>query len=300
MRLNQGDWVRSAAMRQALDELERVAGERRPLLLTGEPGVGKRFWAKAVHESLGGGALQVVDAASVRPEEWEQIERQGGWLLVVELGKLAEPLQGRLLHLVDEGRVHLLATSSATLRPGLAENPTPHLRGVTSCGAKIAQSSAVTYREYIRPDLYFQFLSCHLPPLRERREDLEELTNQLLAQQGGELLPSLAKETIAALLLYEWPGNIAELDAVIRRALRLAVEGVIGPGQLPLNVAGYLLPPPPRMLFKRYIRSAELLLIRWALRENKDDRTKAAKWLGISRAALYKKLKLYPEFQPGA
>lgn len=282
MRLNQGDWVRSAAMQRALDELQRVAGERRPLLLTGEAGVGKRFWAKAVHEALGGGPLQVIDAASVRPEEWEQIERQGGSLLVVELGKLAEPLQGRLLHLVDEGRVHLLATSSAPQRQSVEEG---------SSG-----------REYIRPDLFFRLFPCHLPPLRERREDLEELTNQILTQESGEMLPRLAKEAIAALLLYEWPGNVAELEAVIRRALRLTVEGVIGPGQLPLSVAGYLLPPPPRMLFKRYVRSAELLLIRWALRENKDDRTKAAKWLGISRAALYKKLKLYPEFgaQTGA
>lgn len=276
MRLTQSEWIRSEAMQRALDELQRVAGERRPLLLTGEPGVGKRFWAKAVHEALGGGALQVVDAASIRPEEWEQVERQGGSLLIVELSKLPEPLQGRLLHLVDAGRVHLLATSSAPQRQIVDE--------------------ASRGREYIRPDLYFQLFPCHLPPLRDRKDDLEELTNQLLVQENGEILPRLAKEAIAALLLYEWPGNVAELEAVMRRALRLAVEGIIGPGQLPLNVAGYLLPPPPRMLFKRYVRSAELLLIRWALRENKDDRTKAAKWLGISRAALYKKLKLYPEF----
>lgn len=265
MDLEQGAWVRSEVMKRALTELEQIAGERRPLLLTGEPGVGKRFWAKAIHEAQGGSPLQIVDAASVRPDEWERIEREGGALLVVELAKLAEELQGRLLHLVESGRVQLIATSSAP-------------------------------REQIRPDLYFRLFPCYLPPLRERREDLEELTNQLLAQQSTELRPSLAKEAIAALLLYEWPGNVAELEAVLRRGLRLAVEGIIGPGQLPLHVAGYLLPPPPRMLFKRYIRSAELLLIRWALRENKEDRTKAAKWLGISRAALYKKLKLYPEF----
>jgi transcriptional regulator with PAS, ATPase and Fis domain len=266
-------------MQRALKELEQMAEEGRPLLLTGEPGVGKRFWAKAVHDALGGGALQVVDAASVRPEEWEQVERQGGRLLVVELGKLAEPLQGRLLHLVEAGRVHLLATASGILAEGFSND-----------------------REYIRPDLYFRLLRCHLPPLRERKEDLEELTHQLLEQQSPEIHPRLAKEAIAALLLYEWPGNVAELDGVIRRALRLTTDGIIGPGQLPLHVAGYLLPPPPRPLFKRYIRSAELLLIRWALRENRDDRTRAAKWLGISRAALYKKLKLYPEFggQTGA
>jgi DNA-binding NtrC family response regulator len=274
MRLSQGSWVRSATMRKALDELERVAGDRRPLLLTGEPGVGKRFWARAVHTATGGGLLQVVDGASVRAEEWAAIETQGGTLLVVELGKLPEAQQGRLLTLLEAGRIQLLATSSEGERQGLGH--------------------------YIRPDLFFRLIRCALPPLRERREDLEELTDQFLAQHGGEGRPRLAKEAIGALLLYEWPGNVAELEAVLLRALRLVIEDMIGPGQLPLAVAGYLLPPPPRPLFKRYIRSAELLLIRWALRENKNDRTRAAKWLGISRAALYKKLKLYPEFGTGA
>jgi DNA-binding NtrC family response regulator len=260
-------------MRATIEELERVAGERHPLLLTGEPGVGKRYWARAVHAVTGQGLLQVVDAASVRAEEWPAIEAQGGTLLIVELGKLPEAQQGRLLTLLEAGRIRLLATSTM----GEWQGP----------------------GHYIRPDLFFRLMKCELPPLRERREDLEELTDQLLAEHASEGRPRLAKEAIGALLLYGWPGNVAELEGVLQRALRLAMEDVIGPGQLPLSVAGYLLPPPPRPLFKRYIRSAELLLIRWALRENKNDRTRAAKWLGISRAALYKKLKLYPEFGTG-
>jgi transcriptional regulator with PAS, ATPase and Fis domain len=272
MQLNLGaEQIRSAAMRAALEELGRVAAGGHPLLLTGEPGVGKRWWAKAVHAARGGGPLQVVDGPSLTAAEWAAIEERadGSTLLVIELGRMPEALQGRLLGLLTAGKIRLIATS---------------------CYEDWQAPGAL-----FRPDLYFRLIRCTIPPLRSRKDDLEALTRTLLQLHGGEEPLRLSKEAIAAILLYDWPGNVAELSALLQRAVHLAVDGVIGPAQLPEAVAGKLLPPPPKALFKRYIRSAELLLIRWALREVGDDRTKAAKWLGISRAALYKKLKLLPE-----
>jgi two-component system response regulator HydG len=136
-------------------------------------------------------------------------------------------------------------------------------------------------------------------PLRERKDAIELLTQELLTAQMGRGItaPHLTAEAIAALLLYNWPGNIRELENACKRALVLAGGyGPIDVKHLPPEVAGELAVPPPRELFRRYMKSAELLLIRWALKECGNDRTKAARFLGLSRAALYKKLKLYPEF----
>ncbi|HLN61503.1 MAG TPA: helix-turn-helix domain-containing protein, partial [Symbiobacteriaceae bacterium] len=152
-----------------------------------------------------------------------------------------------------------------------------------------------------REDLYYRLnvLRLELLPLRQRKEDIEPLTREILLRQTerGAVPMLLTADAIAALLLYNWPGNVRELENALKRAMLLAgPHGPIDVRHLPPEVAGHLQPAPPRQVFKRYMKSAELLLIRWALAACNDDRTKAARFLGLSRAALYKKLKQYPEF----
>jgi len=117
-------------------------------------------------------------------------------------------------------------------------------------------------RGLFRDDLYYRLnvLRLTLLPLRERKEDIEMLTQEILTahMERGITPPHLTAEAIAALLLYNWPGNIRELENACKRALVLAgVYGPIDVKHLPPEVAGNLQVPPPRHLFRRHIKSAK-------------------------------------------
>lgn len=257
--------TRNASFRLALAVAEQAARCGQHALLRGEPGSGRQRLAWQIHAESGkaAGLFVPVNCAAV-PIGFAP--PANATLFLSGFGEAPLPLQAELVSAADQVGALVIATASPDTGP-LQSLP----------GALIIT----------------------LPALRERRDDLELLTHELLSELAGTVQapPAFTAEAIAAILLHPWPGNVSELKRALRRALRLAGTGPVDLHHLPQEVAQTLQPAPPRQLFKRYLRSAELFLIRWALGACSNDRTRAARFLGLSRAALYKKLKLYPEFR---
>jgi len=290
--------TRNPDMESLLEQARRLSGSDHPVLLQGEGGTGKERLARYMHahSSRWVGPFVKVDCVTLPGNLWESelatrvAQAFGGTLFLDEVSEVPLPAQALLLRLLQDN----LCYPAGALEPVQAN--------VRVVAATARNLSALLEQGFFRPDLYHRLnvLPLALPPLRERKEDLELLTGELLAQltQPGASAPALTAEAIAALLLYDWPGNIRELENALKLALLLAgPQTPIALQHLPPEVAGRLQPAPPPQLFKRYVRSAELLLIRWALSTCGGDRTRTAKFLGLSRAAFYKKLRLYPEFR---
>jgi transcriptional regulator with PAS, ATPase and Fis domain len=305
--------TRNPRMQELLEQAGKLAHSEHTVLLQGESGTGKErlAWYIHQHSARAGGPFVKVDCATVPESLWESelfgyakgaftgADQEGklgkfdlaagGTIFLDEIGEVPQPIQAKFLRVLQDKSfdpVGAVGTRRADSRVIAATN---------------RDLGVLKNQGRFREDLYYRLnvLRLTLPPLRERQEDIELLTREILTRQmeKGVAPPHLTADAIAALLLYEWPGNIRELDNALKRALLLAGPyGPIDRKHLPPEVAGSLLEPPPVAVFKRYTRSAELLLIRWAIVACQNDRTKAARFLGLSRAALYKKLKLYPEF----
>lgn len=305
--------TRNPRMIELLNQTQKLARSEHTVLLQGESGTGKERLALRIHKqsARAGGPFVKVDCTTVPESLWESelfgyakgaftgANRegklgkfdlaQGGTIFLDEIGDVPLPIQAKLLRILQDRSFDPV---------GAVETRRVDVRVIAATNKDLA---TLKDRGLFREDLYYRLnvLRLTLIPLRERKEDIEMLTQEILAAQmeRGITPPHLTAEAIAALLLYNWPGNIRELENACKRALVLAgAYGPIDVKHLPPEVAGNLQVPPPRQLFRRYMKSAELLLIRWALKECGNDRTRAAKFLGLSRAALYKKLKLYPEF----
>jgi transcriptional regulator with PAS, ATPase and Fis domain len=300
-------------MQELLDQAAKLARSEHPVLLQGERGTGKERLAAYIHRhsARASGTFVKVDCATVPEHLWESelfgyakgaftgANREGkvgkfdmatgGTIFLAAIGEVPLPIQAKLLRVLQDKQFEPV---------GAVETRRADMRVIAATNRELG---TLKKTGQFREDLYYRLnvLRITLPPLRERKDDLELLTHELLTRQmeRGITPPHLTAEAIAALLLYHWPGNIRELENALKRALLLAGPyGPIDRRHLPPEVAGSLMESPPPGMFKRYIKSAELHLIRWALSACHNDRTRAAKFLGFSRAALYKKLKQYPEF----
>lgn len=306
--------TRNPDMQRLLNQARKVASSEHTVLLQGESGTGKERLAMYIHRHSArrDGPFVKVDCTTVPESLWESelfgyargaftgANREGkrgkfdlaagGTIFLDEIGEVPPHIQVKLLRVLQDKAYDPI---------GSVETRRADVRIIAATNRDLVQ---LKERGQFREDLYYRLnvVGLTLPPLRKRKEDLELLTEEILARIVGpdKPLPKLTAEVMAAILLYDWPGNIRELENALSRAVTLAEAG--GPielGHLPPEVARNLQPDRESgKVLKRYTRSAELLLIRWALSACGGDRTAAARFLGISRAALYKKLKHYPEF----
>jgi DNA-binding NtrC family response regulator len=274
--------ARGSQMQKVLEQAKWLASREHPLLLVGEAGTGKELLARYIHHRSGrsDGPFVAVDCRAGLPEGvWD--EAAGGTLYLEEIDGLPLPDQERLLEVMR----------GAVVGPG---GTVPDFRLIASSTIDLPYMRANLCEPLGRALAAGRIL---LPALRDRKEEIQPLTEAILARLAGGKPVELTADAIGALLLYDWPGNVAELEGALERALARAAGGCIDAGHLPPEVAACLQPPPPRPLFRRYMKSAERLLLRWGLARCDGDRSRAAKFLGLSRAALYKKLKEYPELQ---
>jgi DNA-binding NtrC family response regulator len=218
-------------------------------------------------------------AVEDRPGLFEAVG--GGTLFLDEIGELPERVQTTLLRVLEENAVMRLGeTNLRPVNPRIIVASNRDLASEASCGR-------------FRPDLLYRIRVARvcLPPLRDRREDVPLLAHTFLAELGavsGKLVDAVSEDAMAALMEYDWPGNIRELRNVLEFAAIRARDPILQREDLPDEVVQ---PKPLREGAKlRDFEGDEKGRILAALEQVGGNRTAAAKILGIGRATLYRRM----------
>ncbi|MBL0220522.1 MAG: sigma 54-dependent Fis family transcriptional regulator [Myxococcales bacterium] len=226
---------RSVKMREMFARLEKLAKSDTTVLVTGETGVGKELVAEALHDHSPRekGPFVVLDCGSIPPNLIESelfghergaftgatnsyagaFERaHGGTVFLDEIGELPLAMQPKLLRVLERKEVR---------RVGGTKTLEVDLRVVAATNRDLGVE---VNRGRFREDLYYRLAVArvHVPPLRERKDDLPLLIEHILATTPGGELASIAQETIDLMMKHDWPGNVRELRNVIERAVLLA------------------------------------------------------------------------------
>ncbi len=310
----------SPAMRRLYDQLARVADSDASVLITGESGTGKEFVAKAVHrrsprrekpfvavncaalpdtllesELFGHAKGAFTDARSDRKGLFVQAE--GGTLLLDEIGEMPPAMQAKLLRALEESRV----------RPVGSEREIPFDVRILAATNRDLDSAVDDGR--FRQDLFFRInvIQIEVPPLRARGADILLLAQHFVGQFAGRAnkhIVGLSEPFAEKLLAYAWPGNVRELRNVIERAVALTRHDRLLPEDLPEKIREYRSPQvvlggsDPGELAP--LEEVERRYILHVLQCAGDNRTLAARILGLDRKTLYRKLRLYGVASEGA
>lgn len=297
----------SQAMKTILKVVERIGPADANVLITGENGAGKEVIARALHTSsarsskplvsLNAGALAeglfeselfghvrgaFTDAKADRVGRFELAD--GGTLFLDEIANVPLNLQPKLLRVLETGefeRVGSSKTKKVDVRVLSATN--------ADLNADVAQGK-------FRQDLLFRLntVEIHLPPLRERRDDIPPLAEHFLRQHSERYrrgVMGFTPQALDALRQHAWPGNVRELDHVIERAVLMSSSSVVTAFDLALQST-----PDARLsarLEEMSLEEAERLLIKKALARFEGNANRAAEALGLSRSALYRRLQKY-------
>jgi DNA-binding NtrC family response regulator len=304
----------SAAMRSVFDEIERVAASDATVLVRGETGTGKEMVAQVVH-SLSGRRdrpFVAVNCAAL-PESLVETElfghergaftgaqtrklgrferADGGTLFIDEVGNMPELVQIKLLRVLQE---------RAFERVGGTETLHVDIRLVAATNLDLEAAMAAGH---FREDLFYRLnvVPITVPPLRERKEDIQLLTDHMLTmfqKRVGKESVRLAPAMIRRLEDYEWPGNVRELMNVMERVVALTPSGGTADFpdirmRAPRQRISALIPERPSASLKEMVQEFERRVIAQALERHGGNRSRAAKELGITRQGLSLKLKKY-------
>jgi DNA-binding NtrC family response regulator len=312
-----GDLVGSSPTMQELFSLiQQVGPSKACVLITGESGTGKELVARALHRlsPRKHGPFIAINCAAL-PETLIESElfghekgaftgaterhagcfelAQGGTLLLDEIGEMPPATQAKLLRILEDSRVRRLG--------GKGEFEVD----VRVLAATNRQPEEAVKKGSFREDLYYRLnvFHLHLPPLRERKEDIPPIADALISELNKKhdcRVASLSPPALAALMQYNWPGNVRELRNVIERAVIVAGQGQIERRHLPASVEGVHTPPPQEgngdcVVFRvgTTVEEAERGLILRTLEHTNNNKTRAAEILGISLKTLHNKLKEY-------
>lgn len=288
--------------------IEMIAKTNANVLITGESGTGKELVARAIHNhSLRKNKPFIVVDCTTIPENLLESELFG-----YEKGAFTGATERKigLLELANEGTVFLdeigelpLALQKKFLR-FLQEKEIQRLGSINRIKVDVRVIAATNkdlekaVKEGIfREDLYWRLnvIRIHMPPLRERKEDIPLLVNHFLkkfAKENNKPLPVLEPEVMDVLMEYDWPGNVRELAHVIERAVVLSPSGIISIKHLPKRILGFSkIKTSSEFQETLNLLEMEKRLILKALNETGWNQTKAAALLGITRKQLRTKMK---------
>jgi DNA-binding NtrC family response regulator len=315
----EGIVAESGKMQEVLSIVHRVAASTATVLIRGESGTGKELIARAIHyqSPRAQGALVKVNCAAL-PETLLESEMfghvrgaftgamadkpgrfeaaHGGTIFLDEVGDISPAVQAKLLRVLQEREFERVGSN----RPVKVD--------VRVVAATNHDLEAAVQEKRFREDLYFRLnvVPIHLPPLRERREDILPMAEVFLkkyAAENSKAIRGLTREARHALLTYDYPGNVRELENAIERAVILARGDVIDQEDLPLafqDAAGGAAPPVPPDSLPARLEALERELIQDALARADGVQTRAAELLGIGERALrYKLRKLGLKGGPG-
>jgi DNA-binding NtrC family response regulator len=293
------------AMSAVLEAITRIAPSGANVLITGEHGTGKEVVAHTIHAlslrasrpliavNAGGLAEGVfeselfghvkgafTDARADRIGRFELAD--GGTIFLDEIGNLPPRQQAKLLRVVESGEIERVGSSrSKKVDVRLISATNIDLPGACQTGQ-------------FREDLLFRLntVEIHLPPLRERREDIAALAAHFLSSYATRYrrqIHGLNSSAMQALLQYSWPGNVRELEHTLERAVLMCRTAEIQAPDLGLGVSR----PHAQNLEELSLESVETILIRKALQRFQGNVSQAAEALGLSRGALYRRMEKY-------
>ena len=296
----------SRVMQPVLRMMERVAAADAPVLISGEHGTGKDLVARRLHaaSARASGPLVTVNVGGLSDGVFEselfghvrgaytdakadRVGRfelaQGGTLFLDEIANIAPNQQAKLLRVLQTGEFE---------RVGSSKTRQVDVRILSATNADLRAEVA---RGGFREDLLFRLntVEIHLPPLRDRTEDIPLLARHFLerhARRYGKPVEGFETEALDALIRHTWPGNVRELDHVLERAVLLAGGPRLQEAELglmePLGGA-------PARLEGMTLDDAERYLIQRALARTQGNVSEAARALGLSRSALYRRLQRF-------
>ncbi len=299
----------SGQMIEVISLIQRVAASEATVLIRGESGTGKELIAKAIHYASPRATKPLVRVnCAALPENLLESElfghekgsftgaiasRKGrfeladaGTLFLDEIGDLPLHLQAKLLRVLQEREFERVGSSQ------------PIKVNVRILSATHRDLESLMRSGQFREDLYYRLnvVTILLPPLRERRQDLPSLMDHFLtvfASKNGKTLQGFSREARDALLRYDYPGNVRELENLIERAVVLCRNDVIGRGDLPLTLEDAEAQQEQSTQLAAAVEGLERRMIKDALARAGGIQTRAAELLGITERALRYKLKKY-------
>lgn len=301
----------SPQLKEILRLVAKIADNDSPVLLEGEFGSGKHLVARAIHDRSRRrqAPFKVLHCSALPPELLEQElfggaaggptifrRAEGGTVVIEEIHHLP-------LHLQSQLNSHLESQADRRLRGMLA--PADDVRLVASSSQPL---ESLLKEGRFREDLFYRIsvIPIQVPPLRQRRDDIEALAMHFLtnyARVSGLEVQEIDRYALDLLKNYAWPGNVGELQNAIERACTFAEGKKIRPVDLPpkitqkvevtdADLAGVRHQLPIGTSLDDYIRKQERLFIRETLKFNEGSREKTASMLGVSIATLYRKMGL--------
>ena len=299
----------SQVTRQLMEDVERVSKIDTTVLITGESGVGKSLLAKLVHESSARheGSFVAVSCPAM-PRELLESELFGhekgsftgayqqrlgkfeiadkGTLFLDEIGEMPIDLQPKLLTALQEHEFQ---------RVGGAETLKADIRVIAATKADL---TSLMEKKAFREDLYYRLnvITLHLPPLRERREDLQELAEHFLkriASDRGMEVTAISPDAMEVLLGYDWPGNVRQFENALERASAFCEDGIIQISDLPSELNSFDFDKPSTAIASgnATLQDIEQAAIEVTLLSCGNNKAAAARRLGISEKSIYNKMK---------
>ncbi|MEW5744369.1 MAG: sigma-54 dependent transcriptional regulator [Nitrospirota bacterium] len=306
------DWLgKSPAMQGIIRQILQVAPSNFSVIIQGETGTGKSVIARTIHSVSGRSErpFVAVDIGAI-PETLVESElfghekgaftgaerkkrgyfetAHGGTIFIDELENMSGLVQGKLLTAVEARRIFPLGTA------------TPVDVDVRIIAATNSELKRAVVEKKFREDLFYRIgeFIITLPPLRERREDIPFLAQQLLSEAAGALgkeVKTIAEDALELLIGYSWPGNVRELKGLMKRAALLAAGGTVRPEHLQFlaferSDAGEAAPLFP---LRTAVKGIEMKAVRQALTISAGNKSKAAALLEIDYKTLLSKVKEY-------
>jgi DNA-binding NtrC family response regulator len=296
--------ARSPAMQPVLETMARVGPSDANVLITGEHGTGKEIVAHTLHAvsaraagpwiAVNTGALSegvfeseifghvkgaFTDARADRIGRFELADH--GTLFLDEIANIPIRQQAKLLRVLETGELE---------RVGSSRTRRVDVRILSATNADLSHESN---EGRFRPDLLFRLntVEIHLPPLRERREDIPGLAGHFLARYASryrKALEGLEPAAMQAMIDHAWPGNVRELEHTMERAVLMTRGSRIAPADLNLQTARN-----SNSIDEMSLEAVESVLIHKALARYKRNVSQAAEALGLSRGALYRRMEKY-------
>lgn len=305
---------RSPQMTRVTEKIEQIAPTRATVLIEGESGTGKEVVAHALHDLSGrpGEKFVAVNCAALSSQLLESElfghekgaftgasqrrvgrfeQAHGGTLFLDEIGEIDSQTQVKLLRALSERTIERVGSNSPIKID---------VRVIAATNRRLAE---MVEEGNFREDLYFRLnvLGIHMPPLRERKEDVVLLANSFLgefARENARPEKPLTEAALTLLLAYSWPGNVRELRTAIEHAVVMSNQDTLDVQHLPDFISGgghqFDSSPLKKTLAPEVefnLHALEQRAIQGALRETDGNRTKAANLLGISRRTLQRKLR---------